>query len=922
VLQDEGGRTVRCLLLLLLAVTPAFANSVECTGISSVDSSAIQASLNAGGTTTLVNAGHHCNLGIITLQTNANGTTLTTSTGVQIDYSGGGYAISMNHNNVTVSNIVWNGGGIQTTQTSLNVPQLGGVITGNEFKNIGNGTNGVESSGYWSGFNISNNKFSAISSVPIGAVTSSTDVENGGGYPCTYPGGCYGGGIHNENGIDSTKIENNMFDFILGDGIRIAYNHTVSSGTTYHQASNNSISYNRFTNVHRMAIESQGASGSCVGSCVYENLTNITGLKIAGNFAYAFLAPYRDTYAYSVPIGALAPLFINNTAVISVTGNPGYAVEDGNKNEIAQGNAISSSDSGTPWGVYFISSLPGTGLTLTHQNNYLAGGFSAGGVFFATEGPNFGGSIINKYNFTASDCQIPSACETSTLRLAFSTADHQSFPSRGQGVWSVFVTNEISIKNVRFFIDSSSMPSATQELQDVNPDFTADARWLYHDSFDTSTLADGQHMIRAVATDVSGATFSVTQSFTVGTGVVTKEQLTVNNGTGSGMYTAGATVTVTANAPASGYQFAGWTGATGALANAAAASTTLTMPAAAATITATYSPISTGGPPSLAVGTYNIEDANHNAMDGGFAHYSADTSVYLFGYNNGADQQFRFTSTGKLQNVGTGLYLYDSGGVLKQGASGDTFLITQPPGGTGYVIEDSNLFAISPNAVGPPNTLQLSTSPYVWTLVEIGSEIKEQLTVNNGTGSGMYTAGATVTVTANAPASGYQFAGWAGATGALANAAAASTTLTMPAAAATITATYSPISTGGPPSLAVGTYNIEDANHNAMDGGFAHYGADASVYLFGYNNGADQQFRFTSTGKLQNVGTGLYLYDSGGVLKQGASGDTFLITQPPGGTGYVIEDGNLFAISPNAVGPPNNLQLSTSPYVWTVTGTR
>lgn len=67
--------------------------------------------------------------------------------------------------------------------------------------------------------------------------------------------------------------------------------------------------------------------------------------------------------------------------------------------------------------------------------------------------------------------------------------------------------------------------------------------------------------------------------------------LTVTGGAGSGNYAAGAAVTVTANTPASGYQFSGWTGATSVLANPGSATTTLTMPEAATAITATYSPM-------------------------------------------------------------------------------------------------------------------------------------------------------------------------------------------------------------------------------------------------------------------------------------------------------------------------------------------
>jgi uncharacterized protein (DUF1800 family) len=91
--------------------------------------------------------------------------------------------------------------------------------------------------------------------------------------------------------------------------------------------------------------------------------------------------------------------------------------------------------------------------------------------------------------------------------------------------------------------------------------------------------------------------------------------LTVVNGTGSGSYAAGATVTITSNAAPSGQAFQNWTGAT--VANANAASTTLTMPAAAATVTANYAAIpvptitsATPGPVPIGVFTLTITGGN------------------------------------------------------------------------------------------------------------------------------------------------------------------------------------------------------------------------------------------------------------------------------------------------------------------------
>jgi hypothetical protein len=68
-------------------------------------------------------------------------------------------------------------------------------------------------------------------------------------------------------------------------------------------------------------------------------------------------------------------------------------------------------------------------------------------------------------------------------------------------------------------------------------------------------------------------------------------QLTVNSGTGDGTYKAGTVVAIQADAAASGMEFDEWTGDVATVADPSAAATTITMPASAAEVTATYSAV-------------------------------------------------------------------------------------------------------------------------------------------------------------------------------------------------------------------------------------------------------------------------------------------------------------------------------------------
>ena len=83
-----------------------------------------------------------------------------------------------------------------------------------------------------------------------------------------------------------------------------------------------------------------------------------------------------------------------------------------------------------------------------------------------------------------------------------------------------------------------------------------------------------------------------TATVTVTSAPVTKYTLTVAGGTGDGDYEENAVVNISADAPATGKQFTNWTTSNGgSFANANSASTTYTMPAGAATVTANYEDI-------------------------------------------------------------------------------------------------------------------------------------------------------------------------------------------------------------------------------------------------------------------------------------------------------------------------------------------
>ena len=205
--------------------------------------------------------------------------------------------------------------------------------------------------------------------------------------------------------------------------------------------------------------------------------------------------------------------------------------------------------------------------------------------------------------------------------------------------------------------------------------------------------------------------------------------VTVNSGTASpSSQLYNNTVTITANSPQTGYQFKNWTTSDGVtFANANNATTTFTMPAKNVTVTANYEKIN-----------YTV------SVTGG-------------------------TASKTTANVG------------------DTITLTPGTAPSGKVFDK---WTSTPTVTFTGNTFTMPASN-----VSITANYKNAaytVTVNNGSASPAGGAmGDTITITANAPATGKVFDKWTTSDGVtFANANSATTTFTLPAKNVTVTATY------------------------------------------------------------------------------------------------------------------------------------
>lgn len=227
--------------------------------------------------------------------------------------------------------------------------------------------------------------------------------------------------------------------------------------------------------------------------------------------------------------------------------------------------------------------------------------------------------------------------------------------------------------------------------------------------------------------------------------------VTVNNGTGGGNYRPGATVTITATVP-TGQTFTNWTTATAGVtfANANTATTTFVMPSSNVTVTANFSGGNSGNTPNPD-GSYTV--TVNNGTGGG--NYQPGATVTITANTPPTGQTFANWTTST-----TGVSLANANSAS-----------------TTFVMPSSNVTVTANFSGGNSDS---ATGKY-------------KVTVNYGSGSGEYAAGATVNITANAPESSSRvFSRWTTNNSGLgfANANSVSTSFVMPAADVTVTANY------------------------------------------------------------------------------------------------------------------------------------
>ncbi len=282
--------------------------------------------------------------------------------------------------------------------------------------------------------------------------------------------------------------------------------------------------------------------------------------------------------------------------------------------------------------------------------------------------------------------------------------------------------------------------------------------------------------------------------------------LTISNGIGTGDYPEGKVVTISADEAPTGYVFDEWTGDTAHAANPGLANTTVTMPAAAAALSASYKPrepelysltvVGGSGDGSYRAGA--VVNLKADPPDTGriFDKWRGDTATVANASRAEttitmpaasamvtAEYKDKPPTTYQLEVTnGSGSGSYLAGEEIRLAA--DT-----PPAGHVFDQWQGDTAHVD-NINRPEITLTMPAEPVSLTAAyKEQAETRYTLTVTNGAGGGQYLPGEEVPISASVPAN-HTFHQWTGQTAWIADRNQAGTVLTMPEADVSVTAAF------------------------------------------------------------------------------------------------------------------------------------
>jgi hypothetical protein len=514
------------LLTALVSSIPLSAVTVNCTNNALRDPRAVQKAVDSGGTVTVTG---DCKFTVTTginlkrpVVITGNATfTMNGQSGLgDAQGAGSNVAFHVNADDVTISNLTFTRG---VAAHIYGVIRQHFIFTGNNINNT-NANNGVIVDGVLRYSLIDSNTFYYIARDNFlsqtytglgfpGAWSFQGDTENG-------------AAIAGWGGLDHTNITNNSLDVIGGDGFHFGWN-SISGVSAYFLTTNVSISYNRFSRVHRMGIEIQDvfSGGNTCGpasneACQYGNIHG-NGIKVAGNYFHDPFLPYTHTYGYSFAVNHTDGMYINNSALENIPSSGaasiGYGMEAMGFGVLVQGNVVAADyltgGGEHGWGATIMFGGSRKEDVFTVKNNVLCGDQELT-LGLGNEGEkNFSfGKIAAQFNYRVNTCPNARRLAMSAISPAYAGLNVEG----NNQTFKFSVISALSIKFVQFFLDGGATPLATQEVQDINTNFASDRKWFYHITINRGALATtASHTINAVATDVSGTTATASHIFTL-----------------------------------------------------------------------------------------------------------------------------------------------------------------------------------------------------------------------------------------------------------------------------------------------------------------------------------------------------------------------------------------------------------------------